>query len=259
MSQKMVFGSAYFLYMLDIYGTLQSYLLYIQFNFTSRMKKLNLLILVIMSSVWHLGAEVVYSAPLQAKELGMGNLLNWKTTFEEDIQHFDIEKSIDGVAYENIGTVESNTALNEDEKAYRFFDTKLGTQKSYYRLKVVETDGTSSYSQTILVNKQEPNQFAVVAYSSVMAKTNFDLTLDAVTEGQLEYALVSYKGELIYEEFQYIYPGLNEVQVSLEGYPEGTYKVKLKLDNEEEFLVIQKASDGQKSNVASSRKIKKND
>ena len=206
---------------------------------------------------WQLSAEVVYSAPLQAKELGMGNLLNWKTTFEDDVQHYDVEKSADGVAFENIGTVESNGDLS-DEKAYRFFDTKLGSQKNYYRLKVVEADGTSSYSQTILVNKKNPNQFAVVAYSSVLAKTTFDLTLDAVTEGQLEYALVSYKGELITEEFQYIYPGLNELQVSLEGLPEGTYKVKLKLDAEEEFLVIQKASDGQKSNVASSQKIKKN-
>ncbi len=220
-------------------------------------KRLHLLMLVMFALSWQLSAEVVYSAPLQAKELGMGNLLNWKTTFEDDVQHYDVEKSADGVAFEAIGTVESNGDLS-DEKAYRFFDTKLGSQKNYYRLKVVEADGTSSYSQTILVNKENPNQFAVVAYSSVLAKTTFDLTLDAVTEGQLEYALVSYKGELITEEFQYIYPGLNELQVSLEGLPEGTYKVKLKLDAEEEFLVIQKASDGQKSNVASSQKIKKN-
>lgn len=222
------------------------------------MKRLLLFVLVIFSSVWQVNAEVVYSAPLQAKELGMGNLLNWKTSLEEDVQHYDVEKSVDGVGFESIGTVESTTD-DGDEKAYRFFDTQLGTQKSYYRLKVVEEDGTSSYSQTILVNKQKPNQFAVVAYSSVMANTQFDLTLDAVTEGQLEYALVSYKGELISEEFQYVYPGLNDVHVSLQDLPEGAYKVKLKLDEEEEFLVIQKASDGQKSNVASSRKIKKND
>lgn len=213
--------------------------------------------LVLLTASWHLNAEVVYSAPLEAKELGMGNLLNWTTSFEDNVQHYDIEKSADGLVYESIGTVESNAELS-DENAYRFFDTKLGSQKNYYRLKVVESDGTSSYSQTIMVNKVKPNQFAVVAYSSVLAKTNFDLTLDAVTEGQLEYALISYKGEMITEEFQYIYPGLNDLHVSLEGLPEGTYKVKLKLDAEEEFLVIQKASDGQKSNVASSQKIKKN-
>lgn len=135
-------------------------------------KRFNLLMLVIFAVSWQLSAEVVYSAPLQAKELGMGNLLNWKTSFEEDVQHYDVEKSRNGVDFENIGTVESNVDMSE-EKAYRFFDTKLGSQKSYYRLKVVETDGTSSYSQTILVNKEKPNQFAVVAYS----RTAFSQTL----------------------------------------------------------------------------------
>jgi len=243
--------------MLDIYVTSPQIFFPITIQPILTMKKLQLLLLVIFATAWQLNAEVVYSAPLQAKELGMGNLLNWKTSFEEDVQHYDVEKSKNGVDFENIGTVETNGDLS-DEKAYRFFDTKLGSQKSYYRLKVVEADGTSSYSQTILVSKEKPNQFAVVAYSSVMAKTTFDLTLDAVTEGQLEYALVSYKGELVSEEFQYVYPGLNEIQLNLQDLPEGTYKVKLKLDAEEEFLVIQKASDGQKSNVASSQKIKKN-
>jgi len=188
----------------------------------------------------------------------MGNLLNWKTTFEEDIQHFDVEKSSDGTSYESIGSVEAN-GDDLEEASYRFFDTRLGSSKSYYRLKVVEKDGTSSYSQTILVNKQKPNNFSVVAFSSVLVKKNFDLTLDSVTEGQLEYALVSYKEELISEEFQYIYPGANEISLSLEGLAAGTYKIQLKLDQEEEFLVIQKAGDNQRSNMASSKKIKKKD
>ena len=85
--------------------------------------------LIIFATSWQLSAEVVYSAPLQAKELGMGNLLNWKTSFEEDVQHYDVEKSRNGVDFENIGTVESNIDMS-DEKAYRFFDTKLALRKA---------------------------------------------------------------------------------------------------------------------------------
>jgi hypothetical protein len=219
-------------------------------------KRLQVLGFLLFSTFYVLSAKVVYSTPLQAKELGMGNLLNWKTSLEEDVQHYNIEKSADGVNYKVIGTVEANNDLGE-VKNYRFFDTKLGVQKNFYRLKVVEKTGISSYSQTILVNKKKLNQFAIVAFSSVMAKKNFDLTLDSVTEGQLEYSLISYKGDLVFEEFQFLYPGLNELSLNMENIPEGIYKIKLKLDEEEEFLVIQKASDGQKSNVASTAKIKK--
>ena len=202
-------------------------------------------------------AEVVYSAPLQAKELGMGNLLSWKTTFEEDVEYYDVEKSDDGQRYENIGKVALSDEDN-DEKTYRFFDARLGTNTAYYRLKVVEADGTSSYSQTVLVNKKKPNQFAVVAYSSVLTQQSFDLTLDAVTEGELAYALLSYKGELMMENFQYLTPGLNELRIEMTDVPAGTYKVRLKLDKEEEFLVIQREGTNDKTNVASSQKIKRN-
>lgn len=220
-------------------------------------KKFHLFVLFLCISSIYTYAAVVYSAPLQAKELGMGNLLNWKTSLEEDLQYFIIEKSVDGINFENIGTVEANSEMME-EASYRFFDTKLGAQKSYYRLKVMEADSRTSYSQTVLVEKEKPNNFAIVAFSSVIAKDNFNLTLDSVTEGQLEYALVSYKGEMVFEEFKYIYPGLNELSLSLQDLPSGIYKVKLKLEAEEEFLVIQKAGED-KANVASTTKIKKKD
>lgn len=203
-------------------------------------------------------AEVIYSTPLKGMELQMGNLLKWETSFEEDTESFIVEKSTDGITFKNIGTV-SATGMNNEENAYRFMDTGLGMNTSYYRLKVVDLDGTSSYSQVATINKIKPNQFSVVSYSSALADKTFDITLDALTEGQLEYELVSYQGELVYSEFQFLYPGLNELQISLENATEGIYKVKLRVDEEEEVLVIQKAGDelAKKVNMASSKKIKR--
>ena len=202
--------------------------------------------------------EVIYSTPLKGLELEMGNLLQWETSFEEDTDIFIIEKSTDGITFNHIGTVEASGNSN-DENAYRFMDTGLGVSKSYYRLKVVDMDGTSSYSQVAAINKVKPNQFAVVAYSSILSDKTFDISIDALVEGQLEYELVSYQGELVYTEFQYLYPGLNELKISLEDATEGIYKVKLKLDDEEELLVIQKAGDelAKKINMASTKKIGK--
>jgi len=54
-----------------------------------------------------------------------------------------------------------------------------------------------------------------------------------------------------------LYPGLNDLQVSLEDATEGIYKVKLRVGDEEEVLVIQKAGDelSEKVNMASTKKI----
>ena len=201
-------------------------------------------------------AEVTYSAPLKGLELEMGNLLSWETSYEENTNLFIVEKSTDGMSFKNVGTVEASGDTDE-ENAYRYMDTGLGVEKSYYRLKVVDEDGTSSYSQVATVNKTKPNQFSVVAYSSTLAEKTFDITIDALMPGQLEYELVSYQGELVFTEFQILYPGLNELQVSMEDATEGIYKIKLRVDNEEEVLVIQKASDelAKKVNMASTKKI----
>jgi len=203
-------------------------------------------------------AEVVYSTPLKGMELAMGNLLQWETSFEEDTDLFMVEKSTDGITFSHIGTVEA-VGNSMEEKAYRFMDTGLGEENSYYRLKVVDVKGTSSYSQVATVHKKTPNLFAVVAYSSALAEKSFDITIDALQGGQLEYELVSYQGELVHMDFKFLEPGLNELEVSLENATEGLYKVKLRLDGEEELLVIQKAGDelAKKVNMASTKKIKK--
>ena len=203
-------------------------------------------------------ATVTYSAPLKGVELQMGNLLQWETSYEENTDIFIVEKSTDGISFKHVGTVDASGTTNEDS-AYRFLDTGLGVKDNYYRLKVVDTDGTSSYSQVATVHKKNPNQFAVVAYSAALADKTFDITIDALSEGQLEYELVSYQGEMVFTEFKYLYAGLNELSVSLEDATEGIYKVKLRLEGEEEVLVIQKAGDelAKKVNMASTKKAKR--
>jgi len=201
-------------------------------------------------------AAVVYSTPLKGKELDMGNLLQWETSYETNTDIFIVEKSTDGITFKNIGSIDASGDTN-DEKSYRYLDTSLGMTKSYYRLKVLDQDGTSNYSQVTIINKLNSNNFAVVAYSSALAEKSFDITVDALGEGQLELELVSYQGELVYNDFQFLYPGLNELSVSLEDATEGVYKVKLRVGEEEEVLVIQKASDelSKKVNMASTKKI----
>ena len=214
-------------------------------------KRLPLFIFLLSYAFAYAQAEVVYASPLNGQEIAVGNLLTWKTAIEENVQLFIIEKSQNGLDFENIGTVNAS-----EEKSYRFCDTQLGGVKNYYRLKVVELDGTSSFSEAILLQREKPNHFAVAAYNSVMVEQTFDITIDVLTEGQLDYMLLTYQGDLISEEFKYVLPGLNELQVNLTNLPEGTYTVKLKLDQEVEELVIQKIPTKEKTNVASSKKIK---
>ncbi|MEM1216962.1 MAG: HYR domain-containing protein, partial [Bacteroidota bacterium] len=72
------------------------------------------------------------------------NLLAWTTANEEDFNHFEVERSPDGNAWNFIGEVpRSSPREGPGERAYVFEDEGIS---AYYRLKMVDLDGTFTYS-----------------------------------------------------------------------------------------------------------------
>lgn len=190
-------------------------------------------------------ADVVYAIPLKGVEHEMGNLLEWRTSFEQNSQTFIIEKSIDGIDFLEAGVINAAGSSKEDKK-YRFFDIGVNDKQSFYRLKQIDKDGTSSISQIINVEKELSNQYMVVAMSSTVTNNTFDITIDAFDKANLEYSLKNKQGEIISEAQQMLYTGLNDIQLNLEDEKEGVYFVELRVDNEKEKLVIQKTNDPSK-------------
>jgi hypothetical protein len=71
--------------------------------------------------------------------------LQWTTTEEENVSHFEVEKSTDGSAFAGLGTVPVKSGTGT--KNYFFTDNSVLGHSNYYRLKMVDRDGTFSYSK----------------------------------------------------------------------------------------------------------------
>ncbi|HSC52073.1 MAG TPA: autotransporter-associated beta strand repeat-containing protein [Phnomibacter sp.] len=74
--------------------------------------------------------------------------LDWKTSFEVNTKHFVVQRSNNGVAFTSIGTV---NAMGSGNHQYTFTDTQPFSGIAYYKLQMVDKDGSSSYSRTIAV------------------------------------------------------------------------------------------------------------
>jgi Secretion system C-terminal sorting domain len=78
-------------------------------------------------------------------------IVNWRTLSEVNNDYFIIERSSDGVHFNEIGKVDgagnANTAID-----YQFDDIHFLNGTSYYRLKQVDYDGSFSYSDLATVN-----------------------------------------------------------------------------------------------------------
>jgi hypothetical protein len=69
----------------------------------------------------------------------------WYTATEYNTSHFVIERSIDGVNFEPIGT-ESAVGTSQSTLSYNFVDMLAPQNELYYRLKMVDFDGQFEYS-----------------------------------------------------------------------------------------------------------------
>ncbi len=80
-----------------------------------------------------------------------GVLLKWKAENEVNINYYEVQRSSNGREYEAIGNIKSFGLTNSNGNNYSIVDNRAGGI-NYYRLKVVDYDGTYSYSKIVLVN-----------------------------------------------------------------------------------------------------------
>ncbi len=84
----------------------------------------------------------------EGTNIDKGSLLKWSTASEQDFSHFVIQKSNEGTYFENIVQVAGQVSSLE-KKDYSYLDAN--STSAYYRLQMVDLDGTSSMSKVIYI------------------------------------------------------------------------------------------------------------
>jgi hypothetical protein len=109
---------------------------------------------------------ITLSAFTAKKETGKV-ILNWATETEKNASHFVIERSLNGVDYTDAGMVFTDGQSNR-HKEYRFTDelNQVNSSMLYYRLKMVDLDGTYKLSAVRIIRMADMKggQVAILAY-----------------------------------------------------------------------------------------------
>lgn len=109
------------------------------------------------------GALPVTLTRFEGRETSEGTLLEWKTTSEENFDHFEVQKSENAAqGFGPIGTVQGG------QTRYSFTDVSGDGGLTYYRLKMVDADSTYAYSKIIAIDRGEA--------SSVYPNPSYDAT-----------------------------------------------------------------------------------
>ena len=120
------------------------------------------------------------------------NILDWKVEPVSQFSHFEIEKSTDGHNFSKIGNVNPGTASD-----YSFTDSDVKGSAQYYRLKMVDLDGTYKYSDIIVARNGGNNKLTITPnpaknYLSVIGITRKgELTISDLSGKQLSRQIVN--------------------------------------------------------------------
>ena len=93
--------------------------------------------------------------------------LNWKTSNEKDFSHFEIQKGLTLKEFATIGSVVSNNG-----SFYNFSDKNPASDNNYYRLKMINNDGSFDYSKVISINYEKSKNFISIENPSDGSEIN---------------------------------------------------------------------------------------
>lgn len=168
--------------------------------------------------------------PLQLTSFsGVGNYgyntINWATENETNLSKFEIESSVDGNRFAAIGNVEAATTprLKND---YTFKHFNISGGKNFYRLKVIDKNGSFSYSKVITINGKG-NDVVLSAYPNPFL-SNLSLQWNSERNEMVVVKLLSATGELIHTETKFVNTGANTIQFNdMDKFSNGLYIAEL--------------------------------
>jgi hypothetical protein len=155
-----------------------------------------------------------------------GTMLTWQTSGNQGAADFVVERSTGNGEFDSIGRV---AALSGSANGnYSFLDILVpsGTEVTY-RLKIIEKDGNSSYSQLISVAGEAPpaQTFSV---GPNPASNNATLYVKAVEAGPVRVSLWNLAGEKVGEQICVVTTGQNAIALqSIDHLAKGIYIVRM--------------------------------
>lgn len=129
---------------------------------------------------------------LTATTKNNGVEVNWNTTNEVQVQSFEIERADDANTFAKIATA---AAKNNPVNNYSIFDKNITTGVWYYRIKIINQDGSFKYSNTVAVNLNFKNEQLIVYPNPVKGK-HFTLQLNNLKSGNYTVEMYNTAGQL---------------------------------------------------------------
>jgi len=150
---------------------------------------------------------------------GAFNQLVWKTATEENSDYFEVQRSINGTDFMRIGEVQA-AGNSLQVRSYDFQDNQPIIGLGYYRLKMVDLDGSFEYSNVVAIPIKLRDNTAVFP---VPAFDALNVVYDAAVTGEITVNMVDALGKTLMTNVENTAQGFNQFQYDISQLPAGAY------------------------------------
>lgn len=156
--------------------------------------------------------------------------VNWLIGSEQDVSHYNLERSLDGSNFDYLTTIaavgNSSSTLN-----YSYDDFEVLRETNYfYRYKVFDNDGSYEFSPVVvgrLYGEGNGNLNESVFVYPNPSESNFNLGIYSDGEKAIQIQIYNTIGQLVYNEQQNLSKGYNVFPVSADEWAVGMYNLKI--------------------------------
>jgi len=159
-----------------------------------------------------------YMSPLSAKltlfqgsESNGAARLNWEINQNENVNHFELERSLDGSTFTSAAIITGNNQTGLVK--YSHIDM-MPANRVYYRLKITEKEGTARYSRVILLQtKADDSQGLRITSNPVIDRLAFEFRANQT--GPAELRITDMLGRVQLKQTLTCYEGNNTMNLTL--------------------------------------------
>ena len=150
------------------------------------------------------------------------NQLEWRASSTDEHEYFVVEKSANGRFFTPIANVQ---VKGIGDHSYRFADNATG--KTFYRLKLVDVSGRTTYSSIVYINEKANGTELIQKIYPVPATLVLNTQLLSTKQENVMVSLSDMSGRNVITRSFSLTPGMNNCALNVEKLNAGMYILKI--------------------------------
>lgn len=147
-------------------------------------------------------------------------VLKWNASTSSNKELFVVEKSRDGMQFSSVA---QQYAKGVGEYAYTFNDEVNHHDKTFYRLKMISTDGKISYSKVVIVSSESIHPALIQAVYPLPSRDVLHVLLNNDAGKKISLSILDCKGSLRMQKRILLSTGIADYPLPIQYLEAGTY------------------------------------